>query len=71
MQIFQEALRNTAVSNKFINGYKILLHIMISSSQFVQMEKSEIVDEIGHTFLTEQGYMVHADDIEGLININK
>ncbi|KAF2885655.1 hypothetical protein ILUMI_20506 [Ignelater luminosus] len=28
------------------------------------MEKSEIVDEIGHTFLTEQGYMVHADDIE-------
>ncbi|KAK5644502.1 hypothetical protein RI129_005802 [Pyrocoelia pectoralis] len=28
------------------------------------MEKTEIVDEIGHTFLTEQGYMVHADDIE-------
>jgi len=28
------------------------------------MEKTEIVDEIGHTFLTEQGYMVHADDME-------
>ncbi|KAB0794772.1 hypothetical protein PPYR_11611 [Photinus pyralis] len=28
------------------------------------MEKTEIVDEIGHTFLTDQGYMVHADDIE-------
>ncbi|KAF5285684.1 hypothetical protein FQR65_LT13069 [Abscondita terminalis] len=28
------------------------------------MEKAEIVDEIGHTFITDQGYMVHADDIE-------
>lgn len=37
----------------------------IDRTQFVQMEKAEI-DEIGHTFLTEQGYMVHTDDIEGL-----
>lgn len=35
----------------------------IQPTQFVQMEKAEI-DEIGHTFLTEQGYMVHTDDIE-------
>lgn len=29
------------------------------------MEKGEIVDEMSHSFLTEQGYMVQADDIEG------
>lgn len=34
------------------------------------MEKPEMVDDLGHTFLTEHGsYMVHSDDIEGnLIN---
>lgn len=29
------------------------------------MEKPEMVDDLGHTFLTEQGYMVHSDEIEG------
>lgn len=29
------------------------------------MEKNEIVDEMSHTFLTEQPYMVPADDLEG------
>lgn len=34
------------------------------------MDKTDIVDEMGHTFLTEQGYMVQADDIEGIFVVN-
>lgn len=29
------------------------------------MEKTEIVDEMGHGFFAEQGYMVHTDELEG------
>lgn len=29
------------------------------------MDKTEIVDEMGHTFITDQAYMVQADDIDG------
>lgn len=29
------------------------------------MEKTELVDDMGHPFLTEQTYMVQADDMDG------
>lgn len=29
------------------------------------MDKGELVDEMSHSFLTEQGYMVQADDMDG------
>lgn len=30
------------------------------------MEKAELVDDIGHPFLTEQTYMVQTDDMDGM-----
>lgn len=30
-------------------------------------QKTEIVDDIAQQFLPEQGYMVHAEDLEGII----
>lgn len=33
------------------------------------MEKQEIVDEMDHGFFAEQGYSVHADDLDGKQNI--
>lgn len=30
------------------------------------MDKPDIVDDLGHTFLSEQGYVVQADDMEGI-----
>lgn len=33
--------------------------------EFKTMEKPELVDDIGHSFLTDQAYMVQTDDMDG------